>query len=41
MLLGERLLMPTEKGIAVVDWSTGKTERTIKIDRGGYTGPVF
>ena len=39
--LGERLLMPTEKGIAVVDWSTGKTERTIKIDRGGYTGPVF
>ncbi|ART21800.1 hypothetical protein CBE89_10075 [Corynebacterium striatum] len=39
--LGERLLMPTKKGIAVVDWSTGKTERTIKIDRGGYTGPVF
>lgn len=35
-----RMLMPTEKGIAVVDWSTGEVLREIAVDRGGYRGPV-
>lgn len=39
--VGERMLMPTNKGIAVVDWTTGETERTIPVDRGGYSGPVY
>ena len=38
--VGERLLVPTEEGIDVVDWATGKTERSIPIDRDGYTGPI-
>ncbi|WP_412099219.1 hypothetical protein [Corynebacterium aurimucosum] len=38
--VGERLLVPTEEGIDVVDWATGKTERSIPVDRDGYNGPV-
>ena len=38
--MGQRLLVPTAEGIAVVNWTTGKTERTIPVDRGGYAGPV-
>ena len=36
----ERVLVPTEEGIDLVDWSTGKTERTIPVDRDGYSGPI-
>lgn len=36
----ERLLVPTEEGIDVVNWSTGKTEKTIPVDRDGYSGPI-
>ncbi|QPK79709.1 hypothetical protein G7Y31_03115 [Corynebacterium lizhenjunii] len=39
--VGERLLAPTRDGIAVIDWSTGDIERTIPVDRQGYTGPVY
>ncbi|OFT44743.1 hypothetical protein HMPREF3158_10740 [Corynebacterium sp. HMSC06G04] len=39
--VGDRLLMPTDEGIAVVNWSTGETERSIPVDRGDYEGPVF
>lgn len=38
--VGERLLVPTEEGIDVVDWATGKTEHSIPVDRDGYNGPV-
>lgn len=38
--VGERLLVPTEEGIDVVDWATGQTERSIPVDRDGYTGPI-
>lgn len=38
--VGERLLMPVAEGIAVVDWRTGQTEKTIPVDRGGYDGMV-
>lgn len=38
--VGDRLLMPTVEGIAVVDWNTGDTERVIPVDRGGYEGTV-
>ena len=34
------LLVPTTKGIAVVDWDNGKVLRTIPVDRKGYTGQV-
>ena len=37
----EHMLVPTQEGIAVVDWSTGKTLRTIPVDRGSYHGPVY
>ncbi|MDO5032089.1 hypothetical protein [Corynebacterium sp.] len=39
--LGDRLLVPVAEGIAVVDWSTGDTERVIPVDRGSYSGPVY
>lgn len=39
--VGERLLMPVAQGIAVVDWTTGKAERIIPVDRGGYNGTVY
>ncbi|RSZ61850.1 hypothetical protein EAH68_11335 [Corynebacterium hylobatis] len=35
-----RLLMPTAEGIAVVNWDTGETEKTIPVDRGGHDGMV-
>lgn len=38
--VGDRLLVPVDGGIAVVDWSTGQSERTIHVDRAGYTGDV-
>lgn len=38
--VGERLLMPVPEGLAVVDWTSGETERTIPVDRGGYDGMV-
>ena len=38
--MGGRLLVPTAKGIAVVDWDNGKVLRTIPVDRKGYTGQV-
>ncbi|WP_408925282.1 hypothetical protein ACKFRT_10820 [Corynebacterium sp. YSMAA1_1_F7] len=38
--LDGRLLVPTAKGIAVVDWDEGKILRTIPVDRQGYTGQV-
>ncbi|EFQ80946.1 Rv3212 family protein [Corynebacterium pseudogenitalium] len=37
----EHMLVPTQEGIAVMDWSTGKTLRTIPVDRGSYHGPVY
>ena len=39
--VAEHMLVPTEAGIAVMDWSTGKTLRTIPVDRGSYHGPVY
>jgi len=38
--LGGRLLVPTYKGIDVVDWDNGKVLRTIPVDRKGYEGMV-
>lgn len=38
--IGDRLLVPTADGIAVYDWKTGQTERTVPVDRGSYRGPV-
>ena len=38
--MSDRLLVPVRDGIAVVNWSTGKTERVIPVDRGGAEGPV-
>ena len=37
----EHMLVPTQEGIAVMDWSTGKALRTIPVDRGSYHGPVY
>ena len=39
--VSDHILVPTQEGIAVMDWSTGKTERTIAVDRGSYHGPVY
>lgn len=39
--VADHMLVPTQEGIAVMNWSTGKTERTIAVDRGGYHGPVY
>ena len=38
--VGEQILVPVAKGIAVVDPSTGKSERTIPVNRGEYKGAV-
>lgn len=38
--VGQRLLMPVKEGLAVVNWESGKIERTIPVDRGDYDGPV-
>lgn len=38
--VGDRLLVPTGEGIAVFNWDTGETEKTIPVDRGGYDGMV-
>lgn len=38
---GDRALIPTRAGIDVVNWTTGETERTIPVDRGGYNGQVY
>ncbi|MBN6036736.1 hypothetical protein [Amycolatopsis sp. 195334CR] len=35
-----QLVVPVPGGLAVVDESTGRTLRTIGVDRHGYTGPV-
>ena len=37
----EQMLVPTKEGIAVMDWSTGKTLRTVSVDRGAYRGAVY
>ena len=34
------LLVPVPEGIAEVDPASGKTQRTIRVDRDGYTGEV-
>lgn len=39
--VAKHMLVPTQAGIAVMDWSTGKTLRTIPVDRGSYHGPVY
>ena len=41
MAVDDRLLVPTAEGIAVVNWSSGEVERTIDVDREGYSGPVY
>lgn len=35
-----RLLVPVADGIAVVDWDTGRKDRTIAVDREGWDGDV-
>ncbi|MCZ9296985.1 Rv3212 family protein [Corynebacterium yonathiae] len=39
--VADHMLVPTQEGIAVMDWSTAKTLRTIPVDRGSYHGPVY
>lgn len=39
--VGERLLVPVKDGIAVFNWSSGRVERTIDVDRQGFQGPVY
>lgn len=39
--VNEQMLVPTKEGIAVMDWSTGKTLRTVPVDRGAYRGAVY
>ncbi|MEB3365978.1 Rv3212 family protein [Saccharopolyspora mangrovi] len=38
--LANRLVLPVQGGMAVLDPMTGVRERIIPVDRGGYTGPV-
>lgn len=38
--VGDRIAFPIPGGIAVGNWSTGKVEKTIPVDRKGYTGRV-
>ena len=38
--VADRLLFPVAEGVAVADWVTGTVERTIPVDRGGYTGMI-
>ena len=38
--LAENLIYPTESGLNVADWDTGKIIRKIPVDRNGYSGPV-
>ena len=38
--LSEQLIYPTESGLNVADWDTGKVIRKIPVDRNGYSGPV-
>src|SRR5690625_3584044 len=38
---GDHALIPTRDGIDVVDWTTGETQRSIPVDRGGYEGDVY
>ncbi|SFS53673.1 hypothetical protein [Saccharopolyspora flava] len=38
--LADRLVIPVQGGMAVVDPATGVRERVIPVDRGGYSGPV-
>lgn len=38
--IADRLLYPTADGITIADWNSPETERTIPVDRGGYSGPV-
>lgn len=38
--VGGQLLFPTRAGIAVADWTTGKVNYTIPVDREGYSGPI-
>ncbi|SDS37395.1 hypothetical protein [Corynebacterium timonense] len=37
---GDRLLVATDGGIAVVDWDSATAERIIPVDRAEFTGPV-
>ena len=37
---GERALVATEQGVAVVAWDTARVERVLPVNRGGYSGPV-
>lgn len=39
-LYAGKLIVPIRGGLAVVDEDTGRTERTIGVDRGDYAGPV-
>lgn len=38
--IGDRFVYPIEGGLAVADWSKQSIERTIPVDRGGYSGGV-
>ncbi|MDY3127469.1 MAG: hypothetical protein SOW59_04980 [Corynebacterium sp.] len=38
---GQRALIPTKEGIAVMDWLTGSVEEIIPVDRGDYSGPIY
>ncbi|AKK02553.1 Rv3212 family protein [Corynebacterium epidermidicanis] len=38
--VGQRVVFPVVGGLAVGNWETGQIERTVPVDRGGYTGPV-